>query len=248
MVKGKTICELLKKVRRQVAEANDIDYSPVECTHKGDCAGTCPACEAERGYIESQLSRRQESGSPIKIIGLSMALFSNTLFAAEQELTKDTISISPLTFVEVMDDREPNGGKPLKDFVLVGQHAQFPGGETALHDFMKQHLRYPVIAVEAGIRGKVVVSFVINESGFAVYEKVERGVDPSLDQEILRVLRMMPKWTPAKQGNLNIREKFSLSVQFELTPELYQYRMTKMDGTVSISQPKDGRDDAPLKK
>ncbi|MCR5498269.1 MAG: TonB family protein [Paludibacteraceae bacterium] len=78
MAKGKSVCEYLKGIRRQIAKANGIDYSPIHCTHKGDCAGTCPACEQEREYLERQLSARQKMGAPIKIIGLSMALASGS--------------------------------------------------------------------------------------------------------------------------------------------------------------------------
>ena len=76
MAKGKSLCKLLKKIREQIAEANGIDYSPRECTFEGDCKGTCPACEREVGYLESQLSLKRNMGVPIKIIGLSVALAS----------------------------------------------------------------------------------------------------------------------------------------------------------------------------
>lgn len=78
MARGKNICEYLKGLRKQIAKANGIDYSPIHCTHKGDCAGTCPACEQEREYLERQLYARQKMGAPIKIIGLSMALASGS--------------------------------------------------------------------------------------------------------------------------------------------------------------------------
>ena len=78
MARGKNICEYLKGIRKQIAKANGIDYSPIHCTHKGDCAGTCPACEQEREYLERQLYARQKMGAPIKIIGLSMALASGS--------------------------------------------------------------------------------------------------------------------------------------------------------------------------
>ena len=74
MKQGKQICETLKAIRRDIAEANEIDYSPAECTHKGDCAGTCPACESETRWLERQLRNRQALGKAVTIAGMSVAL------------------------------------------------------------------------------------------------------------------------------------------------------------------------------
>lgn len=74
MTQGKHICETLKSIRREIAEANEIDYNPTECTHEGDCAGTCPACESETRWLEKQLRSRQALGKAITIAGLSVAL------------------------------------------------------------------------------------------------------------------------------------------------------------------------------
>ena len=73
MKQGKKICETLKAIRRDIASANEIDYQPNECTHKGDCAGTCPACESEMRWIERQLLTRQALGKAVTIAGLSVA-------------------------------------------------------------------------------------------------------------------------------------------------------------------------------
>lgn len=74
MKRGKRICETLKGIRREIAEANEIDYQPTECTHEGDCAGTCPKCESETRWLERQLRTRQALGKAVTIAGLSMAL------------------------------------------------------------------------------------------------------------------------------------------------------------------------------
>ena len=74
MKQGKQICETLKGIRREIAEANEIDYTPTECTHEGDCAGTCPACESETQWLEKQLRVRQALGKAVTIAGLSVAL------------------------------------------------------------------------------------------------------------------------------------------------------------------------------
>ena len=71
MKRGKRICETLKGIRREIAEANEIDYQPAECTHEGDCAGTCPKCESETRWLERQLRSRQALGKAVTIAGLS---------------------------------------------------------------------------------------------------------------------------------------------------------------------------------
>ena len=74
MTRGKSICNVLKTIRKQVADANEIKYEPRECHHQGECRGTCPACEAEVRYLESQLNSRRQLGKAVAIIGISAGL------------------------------------------------------------------------------------------------------------------------------------------------------------------------------
>ena len=74
MVRGKQTCKILKDIRRQIAEANDIEYITSECQYKGDCTGTCPKCEAEVQYLEQQLARKHMAGKAITILGVSAGL------------------------------------------------------------------------------------------------------------------------------------------------------------------------------
>lgn len=76
MERGKEICKALKEIRRRIARENDIDLVVSECRHKGDCAGTCPKCEAEVLYLENQLAARKRLGKVVKVVGLSMGLAS----------------------------------------------------------------------------------------------------------------------------------------------------------------------------
>lgn len=86
--RGKATCKILKDIRRQIAEANDIELVIKECTYQGDCAGTCPKCEAEVSYLERELARRQAMGKAVCISGIAAsALFG--LPAAAQECTTD---------------------------------------------------------------------------------------------------------------------------------------------------------------
>lgn len=74
MERGKQICRILKDIRIKIAQENDIEFITSECTHKGDCAGTCPKCEAEVRYLESQLARRHASGRQMRLAGISLGI------------------------------------------------------------------------------------------------------------------------------------------------------------------------------
>jgi len=74
MKQGKHICETLKAIRKDIADANEIDYQPTQCTYDGDCTGTCPKCESETRWLERQLRSRQALGKAVTIAGLSVAL------------------------------------------------------------------------------------------------------------------------------------------------------------------------------
>ncbi len=95
MFKGKKTCEVLRAVRKRVADLNGIQYAPVECTHEGDCIGTCPACERERQYVEEQLSLRAMAGHTLKVVGVAAGLTSmlsgQEVQAQEMMQEKDTV-------------------------------------------------------------------------------------------------------------------------------------------------------------
>lgn len=74
MTDGKKVCRELKAVRQKIADANDIVYTPNVCNHKGDCPGSCPACEEEVRYLEQQLSIRQTLGKAVVLAGLSLGV------------------------------------------------------------------------------------------------------------------------------------------------------------------------------
>lgn len=71
MARGKQTCRILKEIRRQIAEANDIEFATSECRYKGDCLGTCPKCEAEVRYLEQQLRARSLAGKAVALAGIS---------------------------------------------------------------------------------------------------------------------------------------------------------------------------------
>lgn len=92
--RGKHICEVLKGIRKQIAEANNIDYIPSVCNHKGDCSGTCPMCEKEKSFLEQQIGLKQKAGQAIKIVGIATgltALAAQPLYANNQEVQQEDV-------------------------------------------------------------------------------------------------------------------------------------------------------------
>ncbi len=101
-------------------------------------------------------------------------------------------------------------------FTVVEKMPLFPGGEGKMMEFLYKNIKYPVIAQENGIQGRVICTFVVNRDGTIVDAEVVRGVDASLDREALRVINTMPKWQPGEQRGKPVRVKYTLPVQFRL--------------------------------
>lgn len=101
-------------------------------------------------------------------------------------------------------------------FTIVEKEPQFPGGQAELLKWLGNNIRYPVIAQENGIQGRVTCQFVVNRDGSVVDAVVIRGVDPALDREALRVISVMPKWTPGEQRGKPVRVRYTLPVAFRL--------------------------------
>lgn len=110
--------------------------------------------------------------------------------------------------VEVDDDE--------RIYEVVEENAQFPGGDEACMKWLAEHLKYPSICQEQGVQGRVFVSFVVNKDGSIVDVEIKRSPDPNLSKEAERVVKSMPKWKPARQGNRTVRSRFNLPVMFRL--------------------------------
>ncbi|MBV5315956.1 MAG: TonB family protein [Prolixibacteraceae bacterium] len=144
----------------------------------------------------------------------------------QEELTKTEVTIS---IADVKGTDEENGvdiaelnnmiveeDTTSQPFFIVEQMPEFPGGEAALRKYLANSVKYPVIATENGIQGKVFVNFVVEPSGNISNVKVTRGVDSSLDKEAVRVVKSMPKWIPGKQGGQAVRVSFTVPINFVL--------------------------------
>ena len=115
---------------------------------------------------------------------------------------------------DYVDRKTPSPSNKVYD--VVEEMPQFPGGASALFDYLARNIQYPVVAEENGIQGRVVVSFVVDRDGSITDVRVQKGVDPSLDKEALRVVRSMPRWIPGKQDGAPVRVKYTVPVTFKL--------------------------------
>ncbi len=128
------------------------------------------------------------------------------------EDTKEDVVIAPP--VEKVEEKEEDEEVI---FVVVETMPEFPGGQAALFKYLSENVKYPVIAQENGIQGRVICQFVVNKDGAIVdVEVVRSGGDASLDKEAVRVIKSMPKWNPGKQRGKPVRVKYTVPVNFKL--------------------------------
>lgn len=128
----------------------------------------------------------------------------------------DATTAQTETFVAPVVEEEEEEESAQQIFTVVEKQPEFPGGTAELFKYLSKAIKYPVIAQENGIQGRVVCSFVVNRDGSIVDIQVMRGVDPSLDKEAIRVISEMPKWKPGEQRGKPVRVRFILPVQFRL--------------------------------
>lgn len=103
-----------------------------------------------------------------------------------------------------------------KVFTSVEQMPQFPGGEAELLKWISTHIKYPAIAMENNVQGKVVVQFVVTRDGSIGEVKIARGKDPDLDKEAMRVVKTLPKFIPGKMNGQAVNVWYTLPINFKL--------------------------------
>ena len=136
-----------------------------------------------------------------------------------KEGTKDRLAEAVRSDIAVTAPPPPPAPKPEvsnKVFDVVEEMPHFPGGPAALQAFLSSNTKYPVVAQENGVQGRVIVSFVVERDGSITDVKVVRSVDPSLDREATRVVKSMPRWSPGKQNGSAVRVKYTVPVVFRL--------------------------------
>lgn len=209
--RGRNICDTLKAIRKKIADANGIEYSPEECHFKGECRGTCPKCEQEVKDLEYELRLRQMAGTAIKVAGVAAGIVAMT--ACSNGKIQRTVSDNAKQWraAIIKPTADPDSSKI---FGAAEEMPSFPGGEKALMQYIKDNTYYPEEMCEGAAQGRVMVGFVINEDGSISDVKVLRSLTPECDEVAVKIVKGMPKWNPGKQNGKAVKTKYTVPVSF----------------------------------
>jgi protein TonB len=189
-------------------------------TKKADSLGQIQAMDVEDEIIP--ITREQEQQPPppppppqvvevLNIVDDDVEIKDELII--DTEVTKDMIiDVAPVVSTVAKEEEE----EETQVFFIVEDMPEFPGGEAALRQFIANEIKYPVIAQENGIQGRVYVTFVVNTDGSIADAKIARGVDPSLDKEALRVVSTLPRWKPGMQRGKAVRVSYTVPINFVL--------------------------------
>ena len=223
MYKGKSTCSELKRIRKMIAEQNNIPLEDSECHYEGDCAGTCPKCDAEVRFLENALRKSKQLGKVVTLSGAALAFSAcgnqtpEGFEVIEEVAPEAEITLDSLKTYACASLYESTKNDSLVDDDYVGiiiepeAYPEFKGGQEALRKYLEENLVYPEKARKDSIEGKVIVSFVVEMDGSLTEIEILKSVNPLLDQEAIRVVRQMPKWEPGDE-----REKMALPITFKL--------------------------------
>ena len=213
---GKDICYALKTIRKQVAEANGIDYTPATCHHDGECSGTCPCCEAEVQYIETQLGALRLAGKAVKVAGLALGLtmatgYSQSSVASTRVLSTAYAQKKNTKTRDANSHRRQNTVSEKTETAQVADTAVVNVEDTCGHDL-------PEIAVTACVPVSVLsytgsVSTVkrLVKNPQHIYDKPDiaasfKGGDEAMKLFFVRNMRITPIMSEVcAQGNVRIQ-------------------------------------------
>jgi len=130
---------------------------------------------------------------------------------AEADFEEAIPDYDPVDFAEEEEDADED-----YIFQIVEDEPEFPGGMQAMQEYLRDNIRYPTMAREAGIEGTVFVTFVVERDGSITNVEVQRGIGGGCDEEAIRVVQNMPNWEPGEQRGQPVRVQFTLPVRFVL--------------------------------
>jgi len=182
------------------------------------------------------MNKKKTSWTGLSRYALALPLFAFLLlsgyaWSVTSALVKqDTTSKTKTTTKSVSKDDE-------KVFTEVEQLPVFPGGEAALMKFLSTNIHYPLSAAEKGIEGRVILRFIVRKTGEVSDVEVIRGLSPDCDQEAIRVISMMPKWTPGRQNGRDVSVYFTIPIKFMLDhPGEVKTQLVIIDGVESTHE------------
>ncbi len=153
---------------------------------------------------------------PPKVVEVLTIVDDDTEIDDELEMEDTEADENTVIDIAPVIQQEEEAEEESEVFFIVENMPEFPGGELALRKFIANAIKYPVIAQENGIQGKVYVNFVVDKDGAVTQARIARGVDQSLDKEALRVVNSLPKWKPGMQRGKPVRVSYTVPISFVL--------------------------------
>lgn len=187
------------------------------------------ACEGQNSYIISSNGEIAVANENVKIKGavdnmnkLTQLIINNISY----EVAYD--SLGNITLTKKKEEKTDDSLQNEKIYNTVEEMPQFPGGEDALRKYITNTVEYPEIALQKGIQGKVLVSFIVTKKGNVANAKIVGSVEPSLDKESLRVINSLPQWKPGKHRGETVNVNYTLPINFELGPQKIKQNLVPM--------------------
>lgn len=194
MKRGKSTCRILKEIRRQIAEANDISYITSECQYQGDCAGTCPRCEEELRYLEQQLERRRRTGKAISLLGISAGVIGSLTACGNAAKPSEGRELSEQ--VQVIDT-----SKAQPESVLIGDINTILKADTndvaVVHDTIMKPDTHSVAVVPEPI---VIVGEVISNPDDTLEVVHKMPEFPGGQEALMKYIAVNLRYPPIAQG------------------------------------------------
>jgi TonB family protein len=210
MYRGKRTCKILKEIRQEIARANDISLVTSECRYQGDCAGTCPKCEAEVAYLEQQLNLRRMAGKAVVLSGLVASSWMVPL-ASQASEGVDVLTNKQLNALKVDSVPKQIELSPVGDVPKQKRHEReeiygsiyepmptYPGGDAALVTELSENFIVPKDTEYRNGKVTVVVKIEIMEDGSIGEIKVVRGVNPEVDAAAIEAVKKLKRFNPVK--------------------------------------------------
>ena len=192
-----------KEIKEEKKDEPEVEKIEVERV-KSSVAFTVPEIKKDEEVKEDQEMKSQDD----------LAETNTAIGAFTVEGNDETAEVKHVE--EKIAEPEPVKEEETKVFDVVEQMPSFPGGPSALMQYLNSNIKYPVVAEENGVQGRVVCTFVVEKDGSITDVRVVKSVDPSLDKEAVRVVKSMPKWIPGKQNGSAVRVKYTVPVTFRL--------------------------------
>ncbi len=216
MARGKQTCKILKEIRRQIAEANGIEFATSECRYKGDCLGTCPKCEAEVRDLEQQLRARTFAGKAIALAGISAGMILMSGCSGTSSDTNNAETLEGMVIINLEEEEEDVEESEVREIWLESQvdvKPEFPGGDDEMRNFFDECW----CKEKDAIIGSAKIGYTVNFKGEIENPEIIEG-DTLLGEQLIRIINQFPNHTPGKRNGkpVDVYKTFSFSLSLQI--------------------------------